>query len=101
MARTHLTPLDTPSAAYAVPLQLDRRDAPHSYRLTNISRETLRGLAFTLHGAGLMRATPPLLLHPGQQVRLRIHGSTLEVSAILIIRWFRPNGDEYLWRVSF
>ncbi len=101
MASSHITHYETESVAYPVPLHLDRRDAPRSYRLKNISREPLRGLSFSLLGGGLMRATAPLLLAPGQEVSLRIRGEALPVSAILIIRWFRPNGDEYLWRVSF
>ncbi|WP_291051340.1 hypothetical protein [Herbiconiux sp.] len=87
--------------AYPVPLRLDRRDAPRSYLLQNVGDEPLRGLSFSLIGTGMMRASPPLLLAPGQAVRLRIRGSTLPLSAVLIIRWFRPNDDEYLWRVSF
>jgi len=101
MASRHTTHYETESIAYPVPLRLDRRDAPRSYRLSNVGEEPLRGLSFTLLGSGLMRASPPLLLVPGQEVRLRIRGSSLPVSAVLIIRWFRPSGDEYLWRVSF
>ncbi|TAJ49804.1 MAG: hypothetical protein EPO52_02335 [Herbiconiux sp.] len=101
MASSHITQYETESVAYPVPLRLDRRGAPNTYRLTNISQEPLRGLSFSLLGAGLMRATAPLLLAPGQEVSLRIRGESLPVSAVLIIRWFRPNGDEFLWRVSF
>lgn len=101
MASSHITHHETDSVAYPVPLRLDRRDAPRSYRLSNISDEPIRGLSFSLLGSGLMRATAPLLLAPGQEVLLRIRGESLPQSAVLIIRWFRPNGDEYLWRVSF
>ena len=48
-----------------------------------------------------MKASPPLLLAPGQEVRLGIRGATLPLTAVLVVRWFRPDGDEYLWRVSF
>jgi hypothetical protein len=104
MASSQVHSSPTPSSesdAYPVPLRLDRSGAPARYGLRNISDEPLRGLSFSLLGSGLMRATPPLLLAPGHEMTLRIRGSTLPVSAILIIRWFRPNGDEYLWRVSF
>lgn len=101
MASRHITHYETEPVAYPVPLRLDRSDAPAVYRLKNIGREPLRGLSFSLLGAGLMRATAPLLLAPGQEVSLRIRGESLPVSAVLIIRWFRPSGDEYLWRVSF
>ncbi|MFB2581737.1 hypothetical protein ACEXQD_10815 [Herbiconiux sp. P15] len=101
MVSRHLSPLPVETVAYRVPLRLDRREAPHRYLLRNAGDEPLRGLSFSLLGSGVMRATPPLLLAPGAEVVLRIRGSTLPVSAVLIIRWFRPNGDEYLWRVSF
>ena len=101
MVSRHLSTVPVESDAYRVPLRLDRRDAPRHYRLRNVGDEPLRGLSFSLLGSGVMRASPPLLLAPGAEVTLRIRGSTLPVSAILIIRWFRPNGDEYLWRVSF
>jgi hypothetical protein len=101
MATTQTTRHETRSLAYRVPLTLDRSGAPHSYRLTNTGSEPLRGLSFSLLGSGLMRATAPVLLVPGQQVRLSIRGAALPVSSILVVRWFRPDGDEYLWRVSF
>lgn len=91
----------TGTLAYQVPLRLDRRGAPDRYLLRNVGDEPLRGLSFSLLGAGLMRATAPLLLAPGQEVRLGIRGATLPLTAVLVVRWFRPNGDEYLWRVSF
>ncbi|MFB2556684.1 hypothetical protein [Herbiconiux liangxiaofengii] len=101
MASSHTSPYETESVAYRVPLRLDRRDAPHRYRLTNAGDEPLRGLSFSLLGGGVMRASPPLLLVPGQQVQLTLRGDQLTLSGVLIVRWFRPNGDEYLWRVSF
>jgi hypothetical protein len=100
MATTHAT-RHLYETAYRVPLRLDRRGAPRCYRLTNVGDEPLRGLSFSLLGGGLMRASPPLLLSPGQQVQLGIRGDSLPLTAVLVVRWFRPNGDEYLWRVSF
>jgi hypothetical protein len=87
--------------AYPVPFHFDRRSAPSLYLLTNIGPEQLSGLSFTLLGSGIMRATAPLLIDPGQQVQLRIAGPNLPRRAVLVVRWFRPNSDEYLWRVSF
>lgn len=101
MATTPITRPRTSPIAYQVPLRLDRRGAPHSYLLKNVGDEPLRGLSFSLLGAGLMKASPPLLLAPGQEVRLGIRGATLPLTAVLVVRWFRPDGDEYLWRVSF
>jgi hypothetical protein len=101
MACSSLTDNRPSPLAYPVPLRLDRRDAPRSYGLINIGSEPLRGLSFSLLGAGVMRATAPLAMAPGQEVRLRIRGESLPLTTVLVIRWFRPNGDEFLWRVSF
>ena len=101
MASSHTSPYATPSAAYAVPLRLDRRDAPRSYVLRNVGPEPLRGLSFSLLGGAVMQATAPLLLRPGREVRLTVRADDLPRSGVLIVRWFRPNGDEYLWRASF
>lgn len=101
MASSHSSPYDTDTHAYPVPLRLDRRDAPRSYLLQNIGFETLNGLSFSLLGEAMMRATAPLTLAPRQEVRLRIHAADLPRTGVLIVRFFRPNGDEYLWRASF
>jgi hypothetical protein len=101
MASSHTSPYDAEPTAYAVPLRLDRRDAPRSYLLRNVGAETLDGLSFTLLGGAVMKATAPLLLRPGQEVRLLIRADDLSRTGVLIVRWFRPNRDEYLWRVSF
>ncbi len=85
--------------AYRVPFVLEREPAQHLYRLTNASDETVHGVTFTLHGAGVMAISPPRVVRPehGIEVTIAARAST----AILVIRWFRPNGVEYLWRVAF
>lgn len=86
---------------YRVPLVFDRSLAPASYRLMNEGSETLRGVTVLLDGPGVMPALTPVALPPGSFVDLTIRGSDLARSTVLIIRWLRPNHDEYLWRVSF
>jgi hypothetical protein len=87
--------------AYPVPFVIDRRQAPHAIVLTNHSSERLGGLSFSLLGTGVMRTNAPLLLDPGQQVRLVVKGHELPRRSIVIVRWFRPDGSEYLWRITF
>lgn len=86
-------------AAYIVPFVLERN--PPVYRLLNVSLEAVHGVTFTLHGAGMMAANSPALIEPGGALEVRITGQNLARAAILVVRWFRPNGVEYLWRVSF
>ena len=86
---------------YRVPLRFDRTLAPFAYRLVNDSGEALRGVTALLDGPGVMHALSPVALAPGAFIDLRIRGADLARSTVLVIRWLRPNNDEYLWRVSF
>jgi hypothetical protein len=85
--------------AYRVPFQLDR--TPPTYTLLNVSAEPVHGVAVTLHGAGTLAANSPAKLQPGEALEVTIAGDKLERSSILVVRWFRPSGVEYLWRASF
>jgi hypothetical protein len=87
--------------AYRVPFVLEREPEQHAYRLTNTSGETVHGVTFTLHGAGIMAISPPRVLAPGHGIEVTIALRTLAANTILVIRWFRPDGVEYLWRVAF
>jgi hypothetical protein len=89
----------TPEHAYRVPFRLER--LPPTYTLLNIGAEQLHGVTFTLHGNGLMSANAPAVLRPSEALQVVVSGHDLPRNAILVVRWFRPNGVEYLWRVSF
>jgi hypothetical protein len=85
---------------YRVPFRFDRSRAP-SYRLVNIGGETLRGVSAVLNGPGLMPALYPITLRPQEALELVIRGEDLGLATALVIRWLRPGGEEYLWRVVF
>ena len=84
--------------AYPVPFRLIRQ--PPVYSLYNAGRERLSGVTFTLHGTALMAANDPSILEPGEQLDVTIVSRTTVADAILVVRWFRPDGVEYLWRVG-
>ncbi|MGX5681455.1 hypothetical protein [Schumannella luteola] len=86
--------------AYRVPLMVERGPG-RLYRFTNIGPEVLRGVTLTLHGSGVMGANAPSTLRPGETLEVDIAGRQLARDSILVVRWFRPSGEEYLWRVSF
>jgi hypothetical protein len=90
---------DAREPAYIVPFVLERN--PPVYRLLNVSLEAVHGVTFTLHGAGMMATNSPEVIDAGGALEVRITGQNLPRAAILVVRWFRPNGVEYLWRVSF
>lgn len=89
-----------PAAAYAVPLSVDRSRAPR-YELVNVGSEPLRAVTLTLLGSGLLLPHGPETLHPGQALNFTLRGRDLARNAVVVVRWFRPSGEQYLWRVSF
>jgi len=87
--------------AYAVPLRVDRLRAPHRYHLVNVSNEELHGLRVSLLGSGVILPISRLRVPPGGRIAVIARGRDLPRTAVLVVRWFRPNGEEFLWRVSF
>lgn len=87
--------------AYAVPFRVDRHPGANLYRIVNVGDERLRGLTLTLHGSGIMSASLPQSLSPGETLEVTVAGRDLARNTILVLRWFRPDGVEYLWRISF
>ena len=83
--------------AYRVPFVLERDSALHVYRLVNESTETVSGVSFTVHGGGVMALSPPRVIRPGHGIEVTIAARSSD--AILVVRWFRADGAEYLWRV--
>ena len=59
--------------------------------------------AISLHllGSGTMLSRAPVTVRPGERLSTTIRGDDLALDTILVVRWFRPDGGEYLWRVSF
>lgn len=87
--------------AYPVPFRLERLPNSNLYRIINDGTERVRGLTLTLHGSGMMSASMPESLGAGEVLEVTVAGHDLARSTILVLRWFRPNGVEYLWRISF
>lgn len=85
--------------AYLVPFALDRGRAPR-FGLHNRGEERLRGIALSLLGSGRLLWGLPTVLLSGESMIFAVHGDELARDSILLVRWFRPSGDEYLWRVS-
>lgn len=86
--------------AYPVPFRVERLGRGH-LRLTNRSDEKLTSVVFLLDGPGVMPAEPAGLLRPGDRAELRVHGEDLARATAVVVRWARPDGSDYLWRISF
>lgn len=91
----------TAPAAYRVPFRLDRSDGPGLQRLRNASAETLYSVRLQLDGPGVMAASAPAVLAPGETLKVLVRGDDLPRDTLLVVRWFRADGDEYLWRIAF
>ena len=89
-----------PTVAYAVPFRIDRSRAPR-YELANVGSEPLRAITLTLLGSGLMVQGAPKGLLPGQSMHFSLRADNPARNTIVVVRWFRPSGEQYLWRVSF
>lgn len=89
------------TAAYRVPFEIERRPRHGSLRLRNVSAEPLDGVRLHLDGPGVMAASLPQQLPTGSALDVQVLGDDLAVETLLVVRWFRPDGVEYLWQVSF
>jgi hypothetical protein len=98
MTRTHLAALNTENA-YRVPWLFERSNG--HFLLRNLGLERLSAVTFNLYGSGIMPTSAPATLEAGDSLEIVISGANLERDTIGLVRWFRPNGQEYLWRVSF
>ena len=87
--------------AYRVPFVVDRSRAPYRYYLVNRSSETLDSVRLSVLGSGLLLPVSQSRVLPGALLGFAVRGPNLARNSVVVVRWFRPNGDEYLWRVSF
>jgi len=87
--------------AYRVPFVVDRSRAPFRYYLHNRSPETLEGVRLILLGSGRMLPVNAGRVLPGGITVFSPEGHDLSRTSVVIVRWFRETGEEYLWRVSF
>lgn len=89
-----------PALAYPVPLRLDRSRAPR-FRLANVGAEPLRAVTLSLLGSGLLLPCSPKGLPPGESLEFTLRAEDPARNTIVVVRWFRPSGEQYLWRISF
>jgi hypothetical protein len=98
--RSPLAPLRPRRLAYRVPWTVDRSGAPH-YRLVNSSSHELCGVTVSIAGSASLRVSSPSCIRPGEAIRASLHGGDVARDTLLVVRWFPPDGREYLWQVSF
>ncbi|NYG99555.1 hypothetical protein FJ656_15180 [Schumannella luteola] len=85
---------------YLVPFEVDR-ETTRGIVLRNVGPEKLRGVSLMLTGAGLMPLVHAAVLPPATALRVQVRGADLALDSAIIVRWLRPDGSEYLWRIVF
>lgn len=60
---------------------------------------------FALSGAGMLGLSLPKTVEPGERVRVVVRGSQADGAAaaqdaMLVLRWFQPDGTELLWPIA-
>lgn len=81
-----------------MPFSLDRE--PPAYRLRNMSSETVHGVTLALHGTGMFAANVPATLYAGEALEVTVREPARPHDSIVVVRWFRPSGVEYLWSIT-
>ncbi|MGO2139737.1 MAG: hypothetical protein ACTH30_04935 [Leucobacter sp.] len=67
--------------------------------------ETAHSVRFALAGAGMLGLSLPRAVQPGERIRVAVRGAQAEEAsaardAMLVLRWFEPDGTELLWPIS-
>ena len=85
--------------AYPVPWRVDRTTAPH-LRLVNAGPHTLSGVTVSISGGSRLRVNVTGSVQPGEAIRASVTGPDPARDTVLVVRWFPPDGREYLWQIS-
>ncbi|MEB4614631.1 hypothetical protein [Leucobacter sp. M11] len=87
--------------AYRVPWAVLQRDPDGTVEVLNIGTERLRFVRFAVIGAGLLGMSLPGPVDVNERLSVRVRGLAAEPASLLLLRWFRPHGGEYLWPIAF
>lgn len=92
-------------SAVAVPWRVVLRSRSGVIEVENSSAFALHSVRFSLAGDGMLGLSLPRTVLPGERLRVVLRGARCEASAtaadaVLVLRWFQPNGMELLWPIS-
>lgn len=92
-------------APVVVPWRVVRRSDDGAVEVEHRGDGPLRAVRFTLAGAGLLGLSLPRTVYPGERVRAVLKGGAAEQAgfapdAMLVLRWFQPDGTELLWPIA-
>jgi hypothetical protein len=66
----------------------------------NTGRQTLSGVTVSIAGGSRLRVSTSSSVLPGEAIRASVSGTDPARDTVLVVRWFPPDGREYLWQIS-
>ena len=93
------------AAAVRVPWRVVHRSASGVIEVEHCGAGPLHSVRFALAGEGMLGLSLPRTVYPGERVRVVMRGSSAERAAtsgdaMLMMRWFQPDGTELLWPIA-
>ncbi|WP_053353788.1 hypothetical protein [Leucobacter musarum] len=94
-----------PGQAVVVPWRISQRSASGVIEIENAGGGPLHSVRFTLAGDGMLGLSLPRTVLPGERLRVVLRGVRSEAAvaapdAMLVLRWFQPDGRELLWPIA-
>jgi len=91
--------------AHEVPWRVARRSELGVIEIEHQGGHPLRAVRVSLAGRGMLGLSLPRTVHPGERVRVVLRGDAAEGAlaapdAMLVLRWFEPDGTELLWPIA-
>ncbi|RGE16233.1 hypothetical protein [Leucobacter sp. wl10] len=91
--------------ATAVPWRVVRRSESGVIEVEQVGGTPLHSVRFALAGSGMLGLSLPRTVLPGERVRVVLRGAqgvraSAAPDAMLVLRWFQPDGTELLWPIA-
>ncbi|MBO1900368.1 hypothetical protein J4H92_00200 [Leucobacter weissii] len=87
--------------AHPVPWRVSRRGTGGAIEFEQCGDGPLRAVRLSLAGGGVLGLSLPRTVHPGERLRVVLREfDAASPDAMLVLRWFQPDGTELLWPVA-
>lgn len=92
-------------AATTVPWRVASRSDLGVIDVEHCGATPLHSVRFALAGQGMLGLSLPRTVYPAERVRVVVRGSQADraassADAMLVLRWFQPDGTELLWPIA-
>ncbi|MBL3699285.1 hypothetical protein [Leucobacter luti] len=92
-------------APVPVPWRVTLRSASGVIEVQQCGDRPLHSVRFALAGSGMLGLSLPRTVGPGERLRVTLRGTHSEAAAVapdamLVLRWFQPDGTELLWPIA-